>query len=144
MGLFSGMNQASEPKNSKYLPVGIFKLKVKTCKHVVKKLTNDELLAVEFSVLESTSDEAEPGALVSWVPKKTGSFYFLSDVRAFIAAVMGCKFSEVDEDDAEQIVGEEQPLKDREVYVYAYSAESKKTGKAFTKYDWSHQAPESK
>lgn len=130
MGMFSGISEAKYSEGGNYIKPGVFRLKVSKC--IGKKLrTNKQAFIVEFNVIESDNAEHRVGSEVTWMVTMDKE-PALGNIRQFIAAVMEVDIEEVNEEVAELVVGEDNPLASKIVRASAVNITTK-AGKPFTK-----------
>ncbi len=105
------------------------------------KKTSAQNYIVEFTVLSSTSEDVDPNLPYAWIHDATRQFFGLSEIKAFLAAVMqyDAKSPEamaLGGADAKESYGEEQPLTGMCVALETILRTSAK-GNPFTKHVFS-------
>lgn len=118
-----------------YLYPGKFLLKVRKIAHYPSaKNPRDEWFRVDFDVVEGGKDGQNA---VSWVVNLSKGDMAISDVRAFVTALMG-EDTQVNKDLMEQLVGDQQPATGLLVRCEAVSKPTL-SGGAFTQTYWASE-----
>lgn len=133
MGMFTGVEGASETGSYRYLVPGTWQLEI-TKVSANQTRHGEAFFAVDCKVIETTAEDYPPGSAVSWMVMKKHDA-FLSNVKKFIAVAAGADFDEVSEDDCEAVIGEDQPLTGKVLYAIAHN-KTTKAGKPFTVVEW--------
>lgn len=109
MGLFSNISNAQYSEGGNYLKDGVFRLEIK--KTILKKTRKGPMgFIVECGILESTNPAHIVGSEATWMVTDDKE-PFLGNVKQFIATALEVEMAEINEEVAELIVGDEQPLK---------------------------------
>lgn len=114
---FRGIKEAQQMGGNRRLDVGNYTLSIDTVRFFMSRKDNrSPVFAVDFEVLDSDNSSFKKGDKVGYVTKQSQfPQYFLADIKTFIAAAANVSEDEVDEDDADEAVGAEQPLRGRNV-----------------------------
>ncbi len=130
MGMFKGIESAVVQEGGVYLEPGEYLLRVAACKEGTSR-KGDEFFVAEFEVVESTNDLRPVGSRVSWMTMRRFDS-FLSNVKGFVCAVAKEEADTIDEEAADLVVGDSQPLVGEEVRAQATEIETR-TGRPFTR-----------
>lgn len=154
MGMFEGMNvnQYRSSRGGNYFQEGDYACRVLSMK-VIKKRDNHTAFVAEYEVLESNNEDIKVGSKRSIFIKMSDAQYqetamgnVADAMRAGLASMMylhgeaSAEIPKIDkvnvsDDDADQIIGEEQPLAGAIVGVRAYQITTR-AGNPFTKHDF--------
>ena len=134
MGLFGNIATATYSEGGVYLVPGVYRLEILS---IISKRTRaqKDAFIVELKVLESTSTERLPGSTCAWMVMITPDSPALGNIKQFLATVIGCEMSQIDERVAEAAVAQQQPLKGHIVRAAAVNIMTKKN-QPFTKVKW--------
>jgi hypothetical protein len=133
MGLFSKIKEASVNQGGVYVLPGKYRVRVESCK-IGETRKGEAFFVTDLKILESDNEERPVDSHMSYMVMSSWDS-FESNVKAFIMGVMGCEEEEVDEDMAENAIGEEQPLAGEIVKIEATNVKTK-SGGDFTKCRW--------
>jgi hypothetical protein len=110
---------------------------------LTQKFTGEQFLAVEMTVVSVLDDDEGRGHKVGEDTThlmKAASPSFLGNVKAFIAATLGCSPDEVDQNSADRVTSDEQPLAGIVVELVGRQITTK-AGKPFTKVTYKREVP---
>nr|CAB4128899.1 hypothetical protein UFOVP114_101 [uncultured Caudovirales phage] len=151
--LFAGIKQASiTGGNGKFIGPGDWDLKVLTVKAFQSQQVNSKnwfavecevMGASENAVVRLQSGEEHPpeiGEEVSWLVDM-GQKSALGNVKGFVKAISGKDAEDIDETDAEELCGEDQPAAGVEVHATAWNTKTR-DGNDFTVVRWSEPGAE--
>lgn len=138
MGAFSGIKDAQQMGGGRRLEVGNYELEIDTVRFFTsRKDGSSPIFAVDFKVTESDNPAFKKNDRIGWMTQK-GKFkdYFLADIKSFIAAVMNVKDDIIGEEEAEEVVSEDQPLRGRKVRCNVVPGKKRnpETNEFYTKY----------
>jgi hypothetical protein len=127
MGIFGKIGEAKFSDGGVYLLPGVYRLKIKSVKQD-KARAGFEYVAVEFEVVESTCIERAPGSICSWMVKLSPDYVetALGNIKQFMSSAAGCSMEQVNEQIAEAIVSDKQPLAGRYVRASAVNIKTKR------------------
>lgn len=137
---FAGMQNTVQSNKGNYLPPNhLFKLKVKECKMVPSEQKGTTYFVVEFTVVESSSDDHRPGMTVSWSADVGSSNPMkarlaLADSRAFMAAAMQCPVSKMTDALGKKIVDSEKQVAAGQIVTCETIGVTTKANRQFTKH----------
>jgi len=137
MGLFDGIENASSSQGGQYIKPGQHVFEINALK-MPPNLRNGACFIAELTVIASTGEHGV-GDSVSWVRNiSKHKEMALGDIKAFLAACVGCKEEDVDAAGAEAAVSEAQPMAGIKVACEAFDKPMQKDPtKMFTHTRWS-------
>src|SRR5690349_14814971 len=115
--IFRGIREAQQMGGGRRLEPGNYTLKIDTVRFFTSRKDNSSpVFVVDLEVLDSDNSNFKKGDKVGYVTKQSKfPQYFLADIKAFIAAAANVGDDQVDEDAAEEVIAEDQPLRGRTV-----------------------------
>ena len=136
MNPFKGIKDAKPSVGGNYIKLGKHTFEIGDLKVVESsKKRNQMFYIAELKTVASTAHNE--GESVSFVV----DMEYLSDIKHFIAAAVGCEFDDVDDDLAASSVHKKQPFEGVLVDCEAYNKKTKNGGD-FTKCKWSSVSEE--
>jgi hypothetical protein len=138
---YHGIKEAQVGSGRNYIGVGDFILKCQSAQEGVNHL-NEVYFEAVFEVQQSTNQQQQSGAIVSYYQKLTGNANSLGNLKTFLGAIMNRNPMEISEEDVDYILSINQPLSNR--YVQCRGRETiigknnpqNPAGKEWTVYDW--------
>lgn len=135
-GIFSNIGKAKAMLDANYIRPGKYWMLINKCK-VDSDRKGVAFIANEFTVIRALDNDNGQGHRlredVCQLVKQTND-YFLSEVKSFVAGVMGIQAEDVGEDDALLVYDpEKQPLVGYVVEVHARNITLKDSNKDFTR-----------
>jgi len=137
MGMFDGIENVTSPQGGAYLLPGQHIFKVNALKQPPNLRAGNCFIA-EMSVVESNCEQYSVGQSVSWIRNVTKHKEMaLADIKAFLAALAGCREEEIDSAGADAAVADDQPFAGFLVRCEAWNKPTKEGGE-FTRTAWEH------
>ena len=131
MGVFDGIGGAQYFEGGKYVAPGLYKAQIQKVKYA-KTRNGRPFFVVEMKVLESSNLTDHPlGTDFSWMAMMDQDAA-LGNVKHFLSVASDTPINEIQASDAEDAVGEDNPLAGTEIRVMAVNIKTK-AGKDFTK-----------
>jgi hypothetical protein len=135
MSAFKGIEEKFSSQGGVYPEAGIYKLLNVSILKQFKDRKADECFVAEFEILDSDVDDRPAGSTMSWMANLSKHDAALGNVRGLLAALTGSDESTIDEDACLEMVGEEQPGRNRLIKLEAINIITQK-GNPFTKCKW--------
>lgn len=133
MSMFAGIGGARTSEGGVYIKPGVYDLEIRAVK-ALEDRKKVGTFVVEFDVLRSTVNEHPEGTVVSWIVKLDKE-PALGNIKMFLAAAANKDANDVDENDVEEAIGADNPLKGIKIRAAANNITTK-TGNPFTKVTW--------
>lgn len=133
MGLFSKIKDAKANQGGVYPLPGNYVCEVLSCK-IAQTRKGEDFFVTDLKVIHSDVADRKPGCVMSWMAMSSWDG-FAGLVKGFIVGVMGCEEGDVDEDMADTVVGDAQPLVHEYVKMQATNVKTK-SGGDFTRCVW--------
>lgn len=135
MGMFEGIESVTSNQGGQWLLPGQHLFEIGALKQP-DNLYNGDCFIAELKVVETNNEKYDVGASVSWIRNvDKHKELALADIKAFLAAVAGCKEEDIDAEGAAAAVGADQPFAGKLVRCEAFNRRTKAGGE-FTRTTW--------
>ena len=135
MGMFDGIEEVTSNQGGAWLKPGKHTFKIKALKQP-EGLRAGNCFIAELEIVETSCEEYHEGQAVSWIRNVTKHKEMaLADIKAFLAAVAGCKEEDIDSKGANAAVSDSQPFAGHLIKCEAWNKPTT-TGGEFTRTSW--------
>lgn len=133
MGIYDGIDKAEVSSGGQYFKPGQYRMRIQSVSEITSR-KNITFFVVESVVLDTTCEDYQPGATISWLVNMSND-YALGNVKEFAQALGGDMSLQITGADIEKLISDEQPAAGHDIDVDAITRVSR-AGHEWTQARW--------